>query len=130
MLSCCNKYSIFMDRLLHLFLFILFFSLLLNKIYEKIITRLIMAIISYFSSTCLTSRAQSIILVITNEKQPRLYTCKLDTIFHLSPICIKPSVYRTFQTLIVHFQSFTTSFIYHYLPHSKLPLLSAQSINR
>ncbi len=32
-----------MDRLLHLFLFILFFSILLNKIYEKIITRLIMA---------------------------------------------------------------------------------------
>ena len=43
MLSSCNKYSIFMDRLLHLFLFILFFFLLFDKIYEKIITRLIMA---------------------------------------------------------------------------------------
>ncbi len=43
MLSSCNKYSIFMDRLLHSLLFISFFFLLFDKIYEKIITRLIMA---------------------------------------------------------------------------------------
>lgn len=130
MLSSCNKYSIFMDScyirscLFHSFSF---FSI---KFMKRSSLASSWQIISYFSSTCPTSRAQSIILVITNEKQPRLYTCKLDTIFHLSPICIKPSVYRTFQTLIVHSQSFTTSFIYHYLPHSKLPLLSAQSINK
>lgn len=34
MLSSCNKYSIFMDRSLLCHLFILFFCLLLNKIYE------------------------------------------------------------------------------------------------